>query len=75
MRREPRFHNPDDDDADDDDDDEIDELSVCPENADTPYSRDLVVSPVSEHFPYSKVSKNRKTTKSLKKSCFQEGLF
>ena len=29
------------------------------------YLRDFVVSPVSGHFLYSKVSRNRKTTKSL----------
>ena len=54
---------------------------MCHENAYFPYSRDLVifpvsrhnlysknlvVSPVSRHFPYSKVSRNKKTTKSLK---------
>ena len=31
------------------------------------FKRDFVVSPVSIHFPYSKVSRNRKTTKSLEK--------
>ena len=32
--------------------------------------KDFVFSPVSWHFPYSKVSRNRKTTKSLWKSNF-----
>ena len=37
--------------------------------------KDFVISPVSRHFPYSKVSRNRKTTKYLEKgfccfSCF-----
>ena len=30
-----------------------------------PYSKDFVISPVSRHFPYSKVSKNSKTTNPL----------
>ena len=35
------------------------------------FKRDFVVSPVSIHFPYSKVSRNRKTTKSLEKSHYK----
>ena len=38
-------------------------IVIFPWNND--FSRDLVISPVSRHFPYSKVSRNSKTTKSL----------
>ena len=36
------------------------------------YSKNLVKSPVSGHFPYSKVSGNSETTKSLEIMTFQE---
>ena len=36
------------------------------------YSKNLVKSPVSGHFPYSKVSRNSETTKSLEIMTFQE---
>ena len=53
-------------------------LSVCHENSESPYSRDLVVSHVYRHFPYSrylKVSRNSKTTKALEIMTFQRILF
>ena len=36
------------------------------------FSKDFVISPVSRHFLYSKVSRNSKTTKSLEIMTFQE---
>ena len=46
-------------------------LVVSPVSRHFPDSRDLVVSPVSRHFPFSKVSGNSETTKSLDIITFQ----